>query len=73
MANIVYFEIPADDIDRAKNFYHSLLGRKIEPNKVSIPDMASMKYQDLIRRTKRSRSYGYGQSQRGWNVYAADE
>ena len=48
MANIVYFEIPADDVDRAKHFYHSLLGWKIEPTKVSIPDMASMQYQDII-------------------------
>jgi uncharacterized protein len=29
--NIGYFEIPADNIDRAKNFYRSLLGWKIEP------------------------------------------
>ena len=48
MANIVYFEIPADDVDRAKRFYHSLLGWKIEPTKVSIPDMTSMQYQDII-------------------------
>jgi len=48
MANIVYFEIPADDVDRAKRFYNSLLGWKIEPTKVSIPDMASMQYQDII-------------------------
>ena len=48
MANIVYFEIPADDVDRAKRFYQSLLGWKIEPTKVSIPDMATMKYQDII-------------------------
>ena len=48
MSNIVYFEIPADDVDRAKRFYHSLLGWKIEPTKVSIPAMASMQYQDII-------------------------
>jgi uncharacterized protein len=48
MANIVYFEIPADDVDRAKRFYSSLLGWKIEPTKVSIPEMASMQYQDII-------------------------
>ena len=48
MTNIVYFEIPADDVDRAKSFYHSLLGWKIEPTKVSVSDMASMQYQDII-------------------------
>jgi predicted enzyme related to lactoylglutathione lyase len=48
MANIVYFEIPADDIDRAKRFYHSLLGWKIEPTKVPNPEMISMGYQDII-------------------------
>ncbi len=48
MANIVYFEIPANDVDRAKTFYHSLFGWKIEPTKVTIPYMASMQYQDII-------------------------
>jgi uncharacterized protein len=48
MANIVYFEIPADDVDRAKRFYNSLLGWKIEPTKVPVPEMTSMKYQDII-------------------------
>jgi predicted enzyme related to lactoylglutathione lyase len=48
MANIVYFEIPADDVDRAKRFYNSLLGWKIEPTQVSIPDLTSMQYQDII-------------------------
>lgn len=47
MANIVYFEIPADDVDRAKTFYNSLLGWKIEPTKVSDPDTKAMQYQDI--------------------------
>ena len=52
MANIAYFEIPADDVARAKKFYHSLLGWKIEPTK-SMADpgmkemMAAMQYQDI--------------------------
>jgi predicted enzyme related to lactoylglutathione lyase len=29
-ASIVWFEIPADDVDRAKNFYSALFGWKIE-------------------------------------------
>jgi predicted enzyme related to lactoylglutathione lyase len=32
MPNIAYFQIPADDVGRAKKFYHSLLGWKIEPD-----------------------------------------
>ena len=49
MANIAYFEIPADDVERAKRFYHSLLGWKIEPTKTPMdPAMvASMQYQDV--------------------------
>ena len=30
-ASIVWFEIPADDIDRAKKFYNALFGWKINP------------------------------------------
>jgi hypothetical protein len=50
MANIGYFEIPADNVDRAKKFYHTLLGWKIEPTK-SMGDPAKMKamqYQDVV-------------------------
>ena len=32
MANIAYFQIPADDVSRASKFYRSLLGWKIEPD-----------------------------------------
>jgi predicted enzyme related to lactoylglutathione lyase len=35
-ANIIWFEIPADEIDRAKKFYKSLFGWKIGP----IPGMS---------------------------------
>jgi uncharacterized protein len=50
MANIAYFEIPADNVDRAKHFYHALLGWKIAPTKTPMdPAMtASMEYQDVI-------------------------
>jgi uncharacterized protein len=50
MANIAYFDIPADNVDRAKHFYKSLLGWKIEPTKTS-PDqakIAAMQYQDIM-------------------------
>jgi len=29
--NIIHFEIPADDLERAKRFYQELFGWKIEP------------------------------------------
>jgi predicted enzyme related to lactoylglutathione lyase len=32
MPNIAYFQIPADDVGRARKFYQSLLGWKIEPD-----------------------------------------
>jgi predicted enzyme related to lactoylglutathione lyase len=32
MANIGFFQVPADDVSRAKTFYQSLLGWKIEPD-----------------------------------------
>ena len=49
MANIGYFEIPADNVDRAKHFYRSLLGWKIEPTATPMdPAAAPMQYQDII-------------------------
>ena len=50
MTNIAYFEIPADNVERAKKFYNALLGWKIEPTK-SMGDPAKMKamqYQDVV-------------------------
>ena len=50
MANIAYFEIPADNVDRAKKFYNALLGWKIEPTKTmgDPAKMKAMQYQDVI-------------------------
>ena len=50
MANIAYFEKPADNVDRAKKFYHELLGWKIEPTKTmgDPAKMKAMQYQDVI-------------------------
>lgn len=42
MPNIAYFEIPADNLDRAKHFYKNLLGWKIEPIKTPTMDLKSM-------------------------------
>jgi predicted enzyme related to lactoylglutathione lyase len=49
MPNIGYFEIPADNVDRAKQFYRSLLGWKIEPTATSMDPQAfaAMQYQDV--------------------------
>ncbi|MFA4825770.1 MAG: VOC family protein [Methanoregula sp.] len=49
MANIAYFEIPADNVDRAKHFYHTLLGWKIEPTKAPLDPAkaAATQYQDI--------------------------
>lgn len=49
MANIGHFMIPADNVERAKHFYHTLLGWTIEP--VRTPrdkgKMAAMQYHDI--------------------------
>jgi predicted enzyme related to lactoylglutathione lyase len=49
MANIGHFMIPADNVDRAKHFYHNLLGWKIEPVKSPMDPakMAEMQYHDI--------------------------
>jgi predicted enzyme related to lactoylglutathione lyase len=44
MANLAYFEIPADDIRRATKFYATVLGWTIEPTKT--PGM-TMEYYDV--------------------------
>ena len=50
MANIGYFMIPADNVDRAKHFYRSLLGWKIEPTSAFMDPsrMAAMQHYDII-------------------------
>ena len=46
MANVGFFQIPADDIDRAKNFYQSLLGWMIEPD--TTLENKSLQWQNII-------------------------
>jgi uncharacterized protein len=50
MANIAHFMIPADNVDRAKQFYQILLGWKIEPTKnpMDPSKIAEMQYHDII-------------------------
>jgi predicted enzyme related to lactoylglutathione lyase len=45
MANIAYFQVPADDVGRARKFYQSLLGWKIEPD-TNLPDK-SLQWQNI--------------------------
>jgi len=47
MANLAYFEIPADNVGRAKKFYKSLLGWTIEPTSMPTAMPATMEYQDV--------------------------
>jgi hypothetical protein len=49
MANIGHFMIPADNVDRAKHFYHKLLGWKIEPVKNPMDlSIKEMQYHDIV-------------------------
>ena len=49
MANIGHFMIPADDVGRAKNFYHTLLGWTIGPTTTSLDpaNLAALQYHDI--------------------------
>ena len=49
MPNIAHFMIPADDVQRAKRFYHTLPGWKIGPTKNPMDPsvMDAMQYQDI--------------------------
>jgi predicted enzyme related to lactoylglutathione lyase len=46
MANIAHFMIPADNVERAKHFYHNLLGWRFEPakNLMDPSKIAEMQY-----------------------------
>jgi hypothetical protein len=46
MANIAYFDIPADNIERAKHFYSSLLGWTITPS--AVEGAAASQYHDIL-------------------------
>ena len=48
MPNIAYFEVPADDVGRAKKFYHGLLGWNISAPGMPMPDIPeSMEYNGI--------------------------
>jgi predicted enzyme related to lactoylglutathione lyase len=58
MPNIGWFDIPADDVGRAKKFYQSLLGWKIEPAK-DFPDQSQQR-QSIITGTPQEGSMHSG-------------
>jgi predicted enzyme related to lactoylglutathione lyase len=61
MANIGHFMIPADNVDRAKHFYHKLLGWKIELTKNTMdPSIKEMQYHDIITGTKQEGTMNTG-------------
>jgi len=49
MPDIAHFMIPADNVDRAKHFYHNLPGWKIGPtsNPMDPSKMEAMQYHDI--------------------------
>jgi predicted enzyme related to lactoylglutathione lyase len=47
MPNIGYFEIPADDVKRARKFYTSLFGWEIGPTAMPGSMPPAMEYQDV--------------------------
>jgi uncharacterized protein len=48
MPNIGHFMIPADDVGRARHFYSTLLGWKIEPSPIPLdPGMDALQYHDI--------------------------
>jgi predicted enzyme related to lactoylglutathione lyase len=49
MPNIGYFEVPADDVERARRFYGSLLGWRIEPGPAALgPEAAAALHHDIV-------------------------
>jgi len=49
MPNIAHFMIPADNVERAKHFYHTLPGLRFEPakNLMDPSKIAGMQYYDI--------------------------
>jgi hypothetical protein len=47
MANLAYFEIPADDVGRARKFYRTLLGWTVEPTSMPTAMPPAMEYMDV--------------------------
>ena len=52
MSKVVHFEIPADDIDRAKNFYGSVFGWELQTMPMNEGEYTSVKTTDVDEQTQ---------------------
>lgn len=52
MSKVVHFEIPADDLDRAKNFYGSVFGWELQTMPMNEGEYTSVKTTDVDEQTQ---------------------
>ncbi len=52
MAKVVHFEIPADNVDRAKNFYGSIFGWELQTMPMGEGEYTSVKTTDVNEQTR---------------------
>ena len=52
MSKVVHFEIPADDLDRAKNFYGSVFGWELQTMPMGEGEYTSVKTTDVDEQTQ---------------------
>ena len=52
MRKVVHFEIPADDLDRAKNFYGSVFGWDLQTMPMEVGEYTSVKTTDVDDQTQ---------------------
>ena len=52
MAKVVHFEIPADNVDRAKNFYGSIFGWELQTMPMGEGEYTSVKTTDVNEQTQ---------------------
>ena len=52
MSKVVHFEIPADDLDRAKNFYGSVFGWELQTMPMEVGEYTSVKTTDVDDQTQ---------------------
>ena len=52
MAKVVHFEIPADNVDRAKNFYGSIFGWELQTMPMGESEYTTVKTTDVNEQTQ---------------------
>ena len=52
MSKVVHFEIPADDLDRAKNFYGSVFGWELQTTPMNEGEYTSVRTTDVDEQTQ---------------------